>query len=570
MNDSVLRNAPRLEIWGDQLSSQEGTLLKRAWIRHKYDGKRRVGLRPHFGGSQSPDGQAEESKSPITLNISLFVCPEFFTPFCFHGSRRLTPPRDRGMEESILGHIFISYFSVECILTYHKVTHTLSIRTSVIRNNCLSTTSLSVTSFFSFSAVKNSITVVHLFSSSKFSDLKSQSSEQLKQDKDTSHPPNSDPVTIKHWSQANVEAVQLILSRLHQEIIISVIDSTTVKSAKALWVKINSKYASQTVTNRGRTWVKWECLHFTGNIADYVKECANILFDIAGIGINLPPDIMAYPILGKISRDSNEFDHIIDPLILSMNANINPQEVLDKLLELTKHKNTKTNFQKTIKAEDSAALLTDTNSFPYKLTYVCRNGKHNPKNTTHKPEYCWAEHPELFSPPRNKSNKRTSDAETHQTGLEALFTTKHTEPPNTPLSLIIDCGTTHHMFNDKEIFTELTSNHNKVIATSNPSSNLICKGRGTVKILINGKIFTLKDCLHVPKLARNLVSLLDLSPGRILRQLLEIDFTLHRASRQHQLSHVSHENVTQTPQTRFNTIRNVRVISPNSFRLPNA
>ncbi|MBW0517625.1 hypothetical protein O181_057340 [Austropuccinia psidii MF-1] len=43
------------------------------------------------------------------------------------------------------------------------------------------------------------------------------------------------------------------------------------------------------------------------------------------------------------------------------------------------------------------------------------------------------------------------------------------------------------------------------------------------------------------------------SPGQILRQLSAIDFTSHRvghvtsASRQHQLSHVSHENVTQNP-----------------------
>ncbi|MBW0514561.1 hypothetical protein O181_054276, partial [Austropuccinia psidii MF-1] len=37
------------------------------------------------------------------------------------------------------------------------------------------------------------------------------------------------------------------------------------------------------------------------------------------------------------------------------------------------------------------------------------------------------------------------------------------------------------------------------------------------------------------------------TPGRILRQLLAIDFTSHCSSRQHQSSHVSHENVTQSP-----------------------
>ncbi|MBW0518532.1 hypothetical protein O181_058247 [Austropuccinia psidii MF-1] len=38
-----------------------------------------------------------------------------------------------------------------------------------------------------------------------------------------------------------------------------------------------------------------------------------------------------------------------------------------------------------------------------------------------------------------------------------------------------------------------------------------------------------------------------LTPGPILRQLLAIDFTSHHVSRQRQLSHVSHENVTQSP-----------------------
>ncbi|MBW0559678.1 hypothetical protein O181_099393, partial [Austropuccinia psidii MF-1] len=37
------------------------------------------------------------------------------------------------------------------------------------------------------------------------------------------------------------------------------------------------------------------------------------------------------------------------------------------------------------------------------------------------------------------------------------------------------------------------------------------------------------------------------APGQISHQLLAIDFTSHRASRQCQSSHVSHENVTQSP-----------------------
>ncbi|MBW0480757.1 hypothetical protein O181_020472 [Austropuccinia psidii MF-1] len=138
-------------------------------------------------------------------------------------------------------------------------------------------------------------------------------------------PPSTDPSSFSAWNQANIEAVQLILSRLHQEIIIRIVDVLTVKSAEAPWSKITVTFASQTVTNRGRTWVCWECLKFTRNMEEYIKECSSILFDIAGIGICLPPDIMAYSILGEICWDSSLYDHVIDSMVLSMNANINPQ-----------------------------------------------------------------------------------------------------------------------------------------------------------------------------------------------------------------------------------------------------
>ncbi|MBW0495078.1 hypothetical protein O181_034793 [Austropuccinia psidii MF-1] len=170
----------------------------------------------------------------------------------------------------------------------------------------------------------------------------------------------------------------------------------------------------------------------------------------------MPPDIMAYSILTKIRRDSNAYDHVIDSMVLTMNFLINPKLVLDKLSELLQHKSTKDTFQNGMKTEkmDSSALLTNSSHYPYKLTYVCHYGKHNRKNTTHKPENIWAGNPELHPPSRNKKQFFFSEAKTHQTGLEALLT--HQKPSFCSSStLVIDCGATHHMFSDKSIFTEL-------------------------------------------------------------------------------------------------------------------
>ncbi|MBW0535060.1 hypothetical protein O181_074775 [Austropuccinia psidii MF-1] len=158
------------------------------------------------------------------------------------------------------------------------------------------------------------------------------------------------------------------------------------------------------------------------------------------------------------------------------------------------------------------ALLSNAAAYPYKIMYICQNGKHNPKNTTHKERSCWVEHPELQPPPnknKKKQNRQESDAETHQTGMTALFTSK-TACLNDKNSLVIDCGATHHMFNNKTLFSNLIDMPKFRITTSDPTSNLFSIGRGTVRIVVNGKSLTLNNCLYVPHLSINLISLLEM------------------------------------------------------------
>ncbi|MBW0587114.1 hypothetical protein O181_126829 [Austropuccinia psidii MF-1] len=227
-----------------------------------------------------------------------------------------------------------------------------------------------------------------------------------------------------------------------------------IKDAKALWTKIIKSFAFQTVKNSGRTWVKLECLRFNGNIEKYVKDCSNTQFEISGIGISLPPDIMAYSILGKFSRDKNAYDYVIDSMVLTITSEINAQIVLDQLSELIEYKKTKDSFQKGAKRETSqnSSLLTNSNDFPYKITYLCCKGKHSPKNTTQKPESCGVEHPELQPQSRNRHKKNINKFETHQNGMEALLSNTGPTQINKH-TLVIDCGATHHIFHNKNVFT---------------------------------------------------------------------------------------------------------------------
>ncbi|MBW0524994.1 hypothetical protein O181_064709 [Austropuccinia psidii MF-1] len=130
----------------------------------------------------------------------------------------------------------------------------------------------------------------------------------------------------------------------------------------------------------------------------------------------------------------------------------------------------------------------------------------------HKESRCWVEHPELRPPlnkNKNKQNRQDSDAETHQTGMTALFTSK-TVCLNNRNSLVIDCGATHHMFNNKALFSDLIDTPEFRIKTSDPTGNLFYIGRGTVSVVVNEKTLTLNNCLYVPHLSINLISLLEM------------------------------------------------------------
>ena len=118
-------------------------------------------------------------------------------------------------------------------------------------------------------------------------------------------PDDSTPESLEKWNLASDEAVSLISNKLDHNVFISVVDSHTVCSANSLWSKIHSKFAPQTFINKGRIWLRWECLKFNGNIEEYIEKCQTLLLDISSIGIVIPNEILAYSILGKITRDCN-------------------------------------------------------------------------------------------------------------------------------------------------------------------------------------------------------------------------------------------------------------------------
>ncbi|MBW0484900.1 hypothetical protein O181_024615 [Austropuccinia psidii MF-1] len=136
--------------------------------------------------------------------------------------------------------------------------------------------------------------------------------------------------------------------------------------------------------------------------------------------------------------------------------------------------------------------------------------------TTHTKETCFSKNPHRNNKIKTRSYQTPS---AHLSTAQVLITGERSN--ENPEELIIDCGTTHHMFNSRHLFSSLVETPPIGVSTGNSSSSLFSKGRGMVNLLINGKTFTLKECLLIPNLNCNLISLMRFCNG---------DFTITRSN----------------------------------------
>ncbi|MBW0477090.1 hypothetical protein O181_016805 [Austropuccinia psidii MF-1] len=96
----------------------------------------------------------------------------------------------------------------------------------------------------------------------------------------------------------------------------------------------------------------------------------------------------------------------------------------------------------------------------------------------------------------------------HLSSTEAFGT--FASKPSSHQRLVMNCGATHHMLNDERSFTKPPTSTDLKVATGDLHSLMLSKGVGMVSIICDGRRIELDNCLFVPKLKCNLISLLKL------------------------------------------------------------
>ncbi|MBW0535864.1 hypothetical protein O181_075579 [Austropuccinia psidii MF-1] len=315
---------------------------------------------------------------------------------------------------------------------------------------------------------------------------------------------------VNRWKKLSFEAITLITSRINQRVFLEVVKPETSDKANLPWSCINEHYASKRNMNKGRVWMNWQKLNYNSNLQSYIDSTRRFLLDLQSVSVQLPPEILSYIILGKLGNDPS-LSQVIEMITLNDSLIEKPDQVLLRLQEYA-------NLQcaKSIeKPSSSVSALVASSEHQYKITHYCSNGLHNPKCTTHRKEDCYAENPHLR--PSKRSNKRKireSPAAAHLVTARALITSTVSQS-NSYNQIVIDCGATHHMFYSKDVFCSFSEVAKFSIATGDSSSKLLAEGIGSVTVMVGPQRLTLTDCLYVPKLNCNLVSLMQLFRNKL-------------------------------------------------------
>ncbi|MBW0518196.1 hypothetical protein O181_057911 [Austropuccinia psidii MF-1] len=314
------------------------------------------------------------------------------------------------------------------------------------------------------------------------------------------------------WNKASFDAVSLISSQVSHRVFIEVVKNYS-RNAHLLWTKLKEQYASKKAINSGRVWM--QCLNSTynGNLQEYTDKSRMLMMSLETINIHVPSKIHTFTILTKLSGNP-KIHQFIEVLSLNKDLVEEPEIILSKLQDF--HKNSQSQEKSSIPLATTA--LVSESAGPYKITYYCSNGKHNPNCTSYTKEECFAKHPEL-RPPYCQNNKRKNtfnqNASTHILTAQALVTCRET--PLSEMDFIVDCGAMHHMFNSISCFSTLGQTLPLKVCTGDSTSSLLSEGIGTVILLCNNRKLISNNCLFVPKLNCNLISFL-----RICKEKLTI------------------------------------------------
>ncbi|KNZ45301.1 hypothetical protein VP01_827g3 [Puccinia sorghi] len=303
----------------------------------------------------------------------------------------------------------------------------------------------------------------------------------------------------------------LIISKMDSVTHNNVVTADNRGSAQKMWAAIKERFASSQASNRARIFNDFLYIKFQEDCVEtFVTDVKVAIKKLVDVGIDLPQDILAYLVLFKFPMSLQ----ILKRQIMHSDKELNVEFVCNHLTQFNNKSKAEIKESSTSTSKAAALFSNKDRKSGSKPNANgpkrCRSGYHNPKqDANHNSESCWHLHPDKAPEWWRDSQAQWKASKEGKEKNENYFMSLLTlwiESGDPKSRIILDRGTSGHIFNDLKFFNTIENGEFDFIKTGKKDATLPIKGKGSVKLTWGGRTIQLENCLYVPEIVINLVS----------------------------------------------------------------
>jgi hypothetical protein len=98
------------------------------------------------------------------------------------------------------------------------------------------------------------------------------------------------------------EAANILISHLGDVAFDAIITMANKDKPQIIWAAIVKRFASKSINNKARIWLKFMQYKYNGDLPKYLKDCHKMIKEILVVQLGIPDDIISILILAKLYK----------------------------------------------------------------------------------------------------------------------------------------------------------------------------------------------------------------------------------------------------------------------------
>ncbi|PLW22454.1 hypothetical protein PCASD_11632 [Puccinia coronata f. sp. avenae] len=111
-----------------------------------------------------------------------------------------------------------------------------------------------------------------------------------------------------------LEAANILISHLGKVTFDVIITIANEDKPQVIWAAIVKRFASKSINNKAKIWLKFMQYKYNGDLPKYLKDCHKMIKEILVVQLGMQDDVISMSILAKLSKD---YWKVVDNIIMN-------------------------------------------------------------------------------------------------------------------------------------------------------------------------------------------------------------------------------------------------------------